>query len=1136
MPRKDFQRDLADALLPGAFSQLTDVRAGSEDGSFYFTYTSPFDARSIDVEVSVPDSAEYPRGHHYFVFTVSENVPETVPRFLEDSLDSFHGLPLGAFLNTVSNYLNRATSGDGDGPWGFQQDSSANNSDQDSSADEIGWEVGSDAGLDVNPQAESINVKKCIRADLRKARNAGFRVGYLGDPEGTIILSASRRISKLGISGEAMEAWGLQPSQYLVLLIRYPYGYRRLIDVVQRPGECGMIKLYAGVCADYKPSLSSALHVFANEAAPGPADPGQETNKGSMEPVLHSIFIGKSLQALLNSRFIDIVRYRLEKKFSWTGAELYMNDGQGRLLVSDEPTSQQKYFEPDWRGSPPSFLKHDHLANTVDPSEMSLLLVAMQFTLRRFVRCTEFCLNCYCRIDAGFEALKPFVCSNGLCLYQYMALGMGPSLEWEISSQPYVVDLLISFAYNRAAQGKLKDFPTGFPLKVPNPNRSTDPNVSLYEGKLIYDTKYGPTIHMNHNYSIKIGDWIVILLDPPSPNTSTQANRHTPAYSEPPGLTRSGNELHARVKDISAQPIIYLSDLIFRGHLTQLRSQEFYAGKVQFVTYDTDIGSLSPSKRASVALDLLDTLPSVLKMKLYIDQKRGGQLRPLSEWLDRINLSALYILQWIVGSNRSVIIYDNNPQHQIPEMESYIQFRFAQGAPDKEQRFVAAVNKTAKRLNLQYPTLFAWHGSPLHNWHSILREGLHYKEVVNGRSCGNGIYMAPQFNTSIGYSSRHHNYTSNSYWPHSVLKSTMAIALNEVVNAPGEFVCSDSCYVVQHLDWVQPRYLFVDSGFSSVGLPLRPKAEKMTHVYAQDPNRPVYGSNQAVLTIPISATNSHRSREAAEPPQSQPSQPKPKIVKKGKRKLSSISKDESHHDGDDDASVETHPEDRLMLLSGDEGTDRRKQRKYESLTDFGPGTLDRSSIQLLSEPRYATPRATRTLQRILGQALETQEKQPLHELGWYINGNLIDNVYQWIVELHSFDKSSFIAKDLEKANMTSIIMEMRFPADFPLVPPFLRIIRPRFVRFALGGGGHITAGGAMCLELLTNTGWLPSFSIESVLLQVRMAITNEFPRPARLDFNAKGTEYRIDEAINEYKRVCIAHGWEVPKDLEQIRW
>ncbi|KAL5052294.1 hypothetical protein BDW71DRAFT_8571 [Aspergillus fruticulosus] len=1135
MPRKDFQRDLADALLPGTFPQLTDVRSGSEDGSFYFTYTSPFDARSIDMEVSVPDTAEYPRKHHFFVFTISENVSEAVPRTLEDSLNTFHGLPLGTFLNTVSDCLDRATSGDHGDPWSSQQDSSDNESDQESIADEISWEVSSDAGLDLNVRPNTMDVTECIRADLRKAQNAGFRVGYLGDPEGSVILSASRRISKLGISGEAMEAWGVSPSQYLVLLIRYPYGYRRLADVVQRPGGSDMIKLYAGVCAGYKPSLSSALHVFANEAAPGSAGQDQEANKGDMEPLLHSIFIGKSLQALLNSRFTDIVRYRLEKKFSWTGAELYMNDGQGRLLVSDETTNQRKYFEPDWRGPPPSFLKHDHLGNTADPSDLSLLLVAMQFTLRRFVKCTEFCLNCYCKIDAGFEALKPFVCSNGLCLYQYMSLGMGPSLEWEISSQPFVVDLLISFAYNRAAQGKLKDFPAGFSLKVPNPDRFTNSKLSLYKGKLTYDAKRGPTIHMDRNYDVKFGDWIVIILDPPSPNTSTQTTRYIPTYSEPPALMRSGNELHARVKDISPQPIIYLSDLIFRGHMTQLRSKESYAGQVQFVTYDTDLGSLSPISRASVALDLLDILPSVSEMKSYIDQKRGGQLRPLSEWQDRINLSALYILQWIVGSNRSVIMYDDNPQHQIPGMDSYIQFRFAQGAPDKEQRFVAAVNKTASRLNLQYPTLFAWHGSPLHNWHSILREGLHYKEVVNGRSCGNGIYMAPQFNTSLGYSSRHQSYSEQALWQHSILKSTMAIALNEVVNAPEEFVCSDSCYVVQHLDWVQPRYLFVNIGSSTAGHLRRPKAEKLAHVYAQDPNRRVFGSTNAALTIPISATNSHRSSEATEPPKSQPGQLKPKPVKKGKRKLSSITKDESHHD-DDAASVETHPEDRLMLLSDDEPTVRSKQRTDESSTDFHPDTLDPSSIQLLWEPKYATPRATRTLQKVLRQALETQEKQPLHELGWYINGNLIHNVYQWIVELHSFDKSLSIAKDLQKAKITSIVVEMRFPADFPLVPPFLRIIRPRFVRFALGGGGHITAGGAMCMELLTNTGWLPSFSIESVLLQVRMAITNEVPRPARLDFHAKGAEYGIDEAISEYRRVCIVHGWEVPKDLEQIRW
>src|SRR4029077_306008 len=74
---------------------------------------------------------------------------------------------------------------------------------------------------------------------------------------------------------------------------------------------------------------------------------------------------------------------------------------------------------------------------------------------------------CHCKTDYTFETLRPYVCSKPLCLYQYMALGFGPSLEWEILSQPYVVDLLTSFTYASARNSRLKDFPTGLGLLVP---------------------------------------------------------------------------------------------------------------------------------------------------------------------------------------------------------------------------------------------------------------------------------------------------------------------------------------------------------------------------------------------------------------------------------------------------------------------------------------------------------------------------------------------------------------------------------------------------------------------------------------------------------------------------------------------
>ncbi|KAL4941500.1 hypothetical protein BDV06DRAFT_179289 [Aspergillus oleicola] len=1129
MPRRDFQRDLTEACLPDAFPQLSNVRSGSEDGSLYFTYTPVSDAPPIDVEVTIPDTSEYPRNHHYFVFTVSENVPEAVPGILEDSLDVFHGMPLGEFLLAVTQCLDNATSADASFSE-FAQDDSDSEVDQ---ASEMDWDENSDAGF--NPPESPINVRECIRADLRQALAAGFRVGFLGEPESSVILSASRRIARLGISHEAMEAWGVKPTDYLVLLIRYPYGYRKLPDVVGNTTGSGSIQLYAGVCEKYKPSLRSAHHAFVTGSAPDSVDLDQAAGKEDMEPVLNSIFIGKSLQALLNTRFTDILKYRLENGFSWTGAELYLNDGQGRLLDAVE-RSDPKYYEPEtWRVPPPVFLQDDHLAHIPKPEDMSLLLIAMQFTLRRFVKCTEFCLNCYCKIDAGFEALKPFVCSKGLCLYQYMSLGMGPSLEWEISSQPYVADLLVSFAYTRIAAGKLEDFPTGFPLKVPHPDRwtvnPTSSSVTVHRGNLYFDSKLGYVLRTEDTHNkLHEGDWIVILPESASLD-KTQV--------------RSKYELHARVKDTSDRSNLILSKPFPAGdQMLEIPQQKTaYAGYVQFVTYNTDFASLAENQKPAVVLGLLNTIPNVSELKAYIDQKRGGHLRQLSQWKDRIHLSALYVLQWIVGSNRSVIMYDDDPQHQVSGMSSYLQFRFAQGAPDKEQRFVEAVNKTAHKLGLNYPTLFAWHGTSLRNWHSILREGLHFRDVVHGRSFGNGIYMSQHFNTSLSYCTIHmyrDTNASSTHWPNSELRCTMAISLNEVVNAPAEFVSQSPHYVVQKLDWVQPRYLFVQCGRAIIDGSKRPKVEKLANVYSQDPTRVVHGSHGA-LTIPISATNSHRSRDPSESPQSSPSKTR-STVKKGKSKVTSLFNGASYDD-DDAASTATLEEDRLILLSDDEATNKSTQNLSSgidrtTLTPFKPDTLDTSTIQRLGEPTYATPRAARQLQKVLHQALETQRKQPLHELGWYINANTIDSVYQWIVELHSFDKSLSIAKDLERAKLSSIVIEMRFPSEYPLSPPFIRIIRPRFVRFTEGGGGHITAGGSMCMELLTNDGWMPTFSIESVLLQVRMAITNEVPRPAKLELGYRGAtkDYGIGEAISEYKRICVAHGWAIPRDLDQIRW
>ena len=200
------------------------------------------------------------------------------------------------------------------------------------------------------------------------------------------------------------------------------------------------------------------------------------------------------------------------------------------------------------------------------------------------------------------------------------------------------------------------------------------------------------------------------------------------------------------------------------------------------------------------------------------------------------------------------------------------------------------------------------------------------------------------------------------------------------------------------------------------------------------------------------------------------------------------------------------------------------------LTDFVPGRLDRSTIQQLAAPPYGTSAGNRRLQQDLRALLAVQDSTPLHELGWYIDGDSISNLYQWIVELHSFPSSLPLSADMHKSGIHSIVLEIRFGATYPMEPPFVRVIRPRFLPFMNGGGGHVTAGGALCMELLTNSGWSAVSSIESVLLQVRMAVMSQDPKPARLmrGENGEWGDYGVGEAIDAYERACRTHGWKFP--------
>ncbi|KAM7406409.1 hypothetical protein PAMP_000788 [Pampus punctatissimus] len=92
-----------------------------------------------------------------------------------------------------------------------------------------------------------------------------------------------------------------------------------------------------------------------------------------------------------------------------------------------------------------------------------------------------------------------------------------------------------------------------------------------------------------------------------------------------------------------------------------------------------------------------------------------GSYLEIKKQMDKLDPLAHPLLQWIISSNRSHIV--KLPlSRQLKFMHTSHQFLLLSSPPAKEARF-----RTAKKL---YGSTFAFHGSHIENWHSVLRNGL----------------------------------------------------------------------------------------------------------------------------------------------------------------------------------------------------------------------------------------------------------------------------------------------------------------------------------------------------------------------------------------------------------------------------
>ncbi|EME83612.1 uncharacterized protein MYCFIDRAFT_164748 [Pseudocercospora fijiensis CIRAD86] len=1213
MPRRQFVADLEKVKTGTLPLGISDVKAGEDDGQVEFRFSS------VKITAMVTDLADYPKSHEYMVFG-----DDDAPRDISNALQGVRGTDrktVFEMLDIISTTLSRAQP-DRDGDSQMQDSACDDEEDDLPENDDSDASDGFDDGFGsdnerfgfTQPTATSATTtaasqpiptstrlfRQRIREDLRVAKAAGFKVGVLGHllHGNNSYVTISIRIAKLGISEEAMQAWQLEPSEYLTLIIQYPNGYKTneefaAYDSIRLAPNIAM-RVVVG--KRYKPTLQEAIKAFTvvkknDRSSISVTDLPKADEHAAEISSIRETFISKPLVGLMQERLIPIIRFR-GAGLDWQGAEShyqYQVSSAGTAanadMIADEHFEREVISEAF-----PNIMRADHYAQYVARGKFnfSFPLLAMQFALRHFVRCTEFCLVCHRKLNSEVEAIKPYVCDDSLCLYQYMSLGLGPSIEHELIAQPYTVDLLVSFCYSSAMSRKLKDFPDGLSLTVlpVNPkaynvadpyayygyrggvkpateSKTLDSRVDNTACEVGYDRQKGELIFFAKPdvCPVRSGDWIVIT----SP-------------------TIGDLDLHCRVKDTSFYPTVSVYQPIELPQQHQSDDPNSLNGRPQtpasttpnspaisssnwvqasFQVYNQDFAKLSQNDKCLSICRLLETLPPVLEMRDYLTKTNSADLK---KWIERISPSALSLLRWIIASNRSCIMQVDGDetgtasngskkpvtvfsksQERCYGMKDYMQFRFAMGAPDKEQRFINEVRATTDRLGLQYPTIFAWHGSPLHNWHMIIREGLHFKNADHGRAFGDGVYHAKDAQISTGYSNVASYGGSGRFyssWPNSSLRISSALALNEIVNAPAEFTSSNPYYVVKQLDWIQTRYLFVNvapkSDSVKIGADVKPQ-----NAHPQDPIHTPKGISDAVV-IPASAIKSSKTARGVAVKETAPKNPNPS--KKMKLFGSATAINPIVIDDDSDgASVATDTEDREILLDEPEvveppqvaNVDKKSAGKAivknALQTDFVPGSLDFKDLPLMPLPEYATSATTKRLMKELQNLAKVQESTSPAELGWYIDVEKIDNAYQWIVELHSFHtfEKLPLADEMKKQNIKSIVLEIRFNKDFPFTPPYVRVVRPQFLTFNQGGGGHIVMGGAMCMELLTNTGWSSVSTMESVLMQIRMAIASE--PYARLNKNAKN-DYGVGEAAEGYMRACATHGWQVPPGFKEMAY
>jgi ubiquitin-conjugating enzyme E2 Q len=227
--------------------------------------------------------------------------------------------------------------------------------------------------------------------------------------------------------------------------------------------------------------------------------------------------------------------------------------------------------------------------------------------------------------------------------------------------------------------------------------------------------------------------------------------------------------------------------------------------------------------------------------------------------------------------------------------------------------------------------------------------------------------------------------------------------------------------------------------------------------------------------------------------------------------------EEAAMDDDDDADSLLEREDEDIAIDDvvEEAEERQAKRAAYSEDQQWQSMVSTTASQGSKQASQVLMRELRNLMKLTGEgagkALEI--------------ATVNDSLYHWTVLMHadSFPDECSLKEELRRfgtqhaSGVAAVLFDVVFPSDYPMKPPFIRVVRPRFQMHT----GHVTIGGSVCMQLLTTSGWLPSVSLENVFVSIRSEMIEG---GGKLDLTNRN-DYTVAEARDAFNRVAARYGW-----------